>query len=109
MREVFGTRFTLFVFVKQARETTGRVLVGALSHTYTYGQQLAVACLNDLNDGRMAWCSAYSGDRGDLTDGSRLTDVLNEVFEGTQWDPRVSRSLARNVVEESPPPHVDEP
>ena len=76
--------FVLTVLFRDTRETTGRVLGGAVGGMYTYFKQIGVACLVDLKDARMVACSAqvdHWRDLGDPADARRATyELLAELF-----------------------------
>lgn len=76
VRQSLGADFALFVTLKQARQTTGREVLMVLAGGYTLGKQIDSACVADLHDGRMVWCTSMRDDRGDLEYAGRVPLVL---------------------------------
>jgi hypothetical protein len=82
VRAALDADFALFVVLKQARQTTGRMVLMALGGGYTIGKQIDVACIADLRDGRMTWCATERDDRGDLADPGRIPGIVRKLLQG---------------------------
>lgn len=82
VRASTGADFMLFVTLKQTRQTTGRKVVSALGGGYTYGKQIDAACVADLRDGAMVWCTSVKDDSGDIADPGRVPQVIQAMLRG---------------------------
>jgi hypothetical protein len=82
VRAALGVDFTLFVALKQTRETTGRKIGFALGGSYTVGKQIDAACVADLHDGAMVWCTSLKDDSSDIGDPGRVAQVLRTLLSG---------------------------
>jgi hypothetical protein len=80
VRQTLDADFALFVTLKQARETTGRQVLAVLGAGLTIGKQIDAACVADLHDGRMVWCTSEKDDRGDLENRGRVPHVLRKLL-----------------------------
>jgi len=81
VREALRANFALFIVLKQTRQTTGRVVLHALGRTYTYGKQIDAACVADLGDGRMTWCTSIKDDGSDIADPGQVGAVLRLMLQ----------------------------
>lgn len=79
VRKSLDADFALFVTLKQTRETTGRKVVMALAHSYTTGLQINAACVADLHDGRMVWCSSTT-DRFDVEEPGNVLQLMRTLM-----------------------------
>ena len=97
LRDKFRTDYVLFTVFKQTRETDGQKLGRFLSGSTTVGKQIDSACIADLRDGNMVWCSTKTDDRDDLAEDGQmrtvLTELLGEVFRIPGRGESVERSL----------------
>lgn len=73
--------FALFLVLKQTRETDGRKGLGVAAGYYTVGKQIDAACIADLRDGRMTWCTSQGSDTNDIADRERLAPVLRALLQ----------------------------
>jgi hypothetical protein len=95
--------FVLVVLFRDAHNTVGHVLVNALTPIFlrVYAQQVGIACVVDLRDGRIVWCESYVDPGGDLRDRLGATRAVNRLlrpllprnsevppFPGTSNNPR---------------------
>ncbi|HEX3906216.1 MAG TPA: hypothetical protein VH853_25570 [Polyangia bacterium] len=80
VRESLDADFALFVTLKQTRQTTGRKVLMALGGGYTIGKQIDAACVADLHDGRMVWCTSLKDDSGDIQAPGRVPQVLRTLL-----------------------------
>jgi hypothetical protein len=85
VRQSLDADYALFATLKQTRQTTGRKVLMALGGGYTIGKQIDAACVADLHDGRMIWCTSVKADSGDIQDPGRVPQVmqtlLRELFQ----------------------------
>jgi hypothetical protein len=72
VRASLGADYMLFVMLKQTREPNGQKTVIAPGHTYIHGKQIDAACVADLRDGAMVWCTSLQDDYGDIADPGRV-------------------------------------
>lgn len=78
VRDALEADFVLFVVFKQTRQTPGgRLLNGSVT-----GKQVDAACVLDLWDGRMSWCTSIKDDEGDIAEPGRIPAVLNKLLVG---------------------------
>lgn len=80
VRASLGADFMLFVTLKQTRQTTGRQILYALGGTYTYGKQIDAACVADLRDGAMVWCTSRKDEDGDIAAPGRVLQVIQAML-----------------------------
>lgn len=73
--------FALFLVFTQARGTSGRKAMEVLLSSYIPGKQLDVACIADLHDGKMTWCTSRGDDSHDLADPDRLAPILRALLQ----------------------------
>jgi hypothetical protein len=85
VRQSLDADYALFATLKQTRQSTGRKVLMALGGSYTIGKQIDAACVADLHDGHMIWCTSLKDDSGDLQDPGRVPKVmqtlLGELFQ----------------------------
>jgi hypothetical protein len=79
-RQSLDADYALFATLKQTRQTTGRKVLMALGGGYTIGKQLDAACVADLRDGRMIWCTSAKDETGDLQDPGRVPQVMRMLL-----------------------------
>jgi hypothetical protein len=79
VRESLDADFALFITLKQTRQTTGRKVLMALGGGYTMGKQVDAACVADLQDGQMVWCTSVTDDSSDIADPGRVPQVLRTL------------------------------
>ena len=82
VRAALGADFVLFVTLKQTREPNGQNTVIAPGHTYIHGKQIDAACVADLRDGAMVWCTSLQDDIGDLADPGRVLVAIHAMLKG---------------------------
>lgn len=82
VRQSLGADYALFATLKQTRQTTGRKVLMALGGGYTAGKQIDAACVADLHDGHMIWCTSLKDDSGDLQDPGRVPQVMRTLLGG---------------------------
>jgi len=81
VRASLGADFILFVTLKQTRDTTGRKAY-VPGQAYIHGKQIDAACVADLRDGAMAWCTSLQDDVGDLADPGRVLTAIHAMTRG---------------------------
>lgn len=82
VRASLGADFILFVTLKQTRQPNGQRTVYAPGHTYIHGAQIDAACVADLRDGAMVWCTSLQDDIGDLADPGRVLVAIHAMLKG---------------------------
>jgi hypothetical protein len=82
VRASLGADFMLFVTLKQTRELNGQRTVYAPGHTYIHGKQIDAACVADLRDGAMVWCTSLQDDVGDIADPGRVLVAIHAMLRG---------------------------
>lgn len=85
VHQALNADLVLFVVLKQTRETEGRrkneVVGTVLGDGYiTVGKQVDVACVADLRDGRMSWCTADRDDTTDLANPGQIAVVMRRLM-----------------------------
>jgi len=80
IRSALGADFALFVVLKQMRQTKAAMGMMILGGAYTIGKQIDVACVADLRDGKMTWCSTAKDEGGDLDDRERIGIVVRKIL-----------------------------
>ena len=80
-RAALGADFVLFVTLKQTRDTTGRRAY-VPGQAYIHGKQIDAACVADLRDGAMAWCTSLQDDVGDIADPGRVLTAIHAMTRG---------------------------
>ena len=93
VRESLDADFALFVALKQTRQTTGRQVVAALGGGYLIGAQIDAACVADLHDGAMIWCTSLKDDSRDLADPGQVPKVLQTLLRSLFGRPARAISL----------------
>jgi hypothetical protein len=88
VRQSLGADYALFATLKQTRQTSGRKVLMALGGGYTIGKQIDAACVADLHDGHMIWCTSLKDDSGDLQDPGRVPQVMRTLL-GNLFQPSV--------------------
>jgi hypothetical protein len=82
VRASLGADYMLFVTLKQTRDTAERKAAYAGGSVYLHGRQIDAACVADLRDGAMAWCSSLQDDHGDLGDPGRVLVAIHAMLKG---------------------------
>ncbi len=82
VRASLESDFVLFVTLKQTREPNGQKTVIAPGHTYIHGKQIDAACVADLRDGAMVWCTSLQDDIGDIADPGRVLVAIHAMLRG---------------------------
>jgi hypothetical protein len=82
VRASLGADFMLFVTLKQTRDTAERKAAYAGGNVHLHGRQIDAACVADLRDGAMAWCSSLQDDYGDLEDPGRVLVAIHAMLKG---------------------------
>jgi len=80
VRGSLNADFALFVALKQTRQTTGRKVVMALGGSYIIGAQIDAACVADLRNGAMVWCTSFKDDARDLEDPGQVPKVMRTLL-----------------------------
>ena len=70
VRAALGSDLALLVVLKQTRQTS----------RYTVGKQIDVACVADLRDGKMTWCSLVRDEKGDLAQREQIGAVIRRLL-----------------------------
>ena len=81
VRESLGGDFVLFVTLKQTHDLAGRKAY-VPGQSYIHGKQIDAACVADLRDGAMAWCTSLQDDIGDLSDPGRVLTAIHAMTRG---------------------------
>lgn len=81
VRASLGADFVVFVTLKQTRDTTGRKAY-VPGQAYIHGKQIDAACVADLRDGAMAWCTSLQDDVGDIADPGRVLTAIHAMTRG---------------------------
>jgi hypothetical protein len=81
VRASLGADFALFVTLKQTRDLAGRKAY-VPGQAYIHGKQIDAACVADLRDGAMAWCTSLQDDIGDLSDPGRVLVAIHAMLKG---------------------------
>jgi hypothetical protein len=80
LRSALGVDFALFVVIRDLRETAGQAVANAIGGTYTYFKQFGVACVAELDDGRMIACTSQADFRGNLSDPAVAIWLVQRLF-----------------------------
>ena len=97
VRESLTADFALFVALKQTRQTTGRKVVMALGGSYIIGAQIDAACVADLHDGAMVWCTSFKDDSRDLGDPGQVPTVMQTLLRRLFGRPAAATAISANV------------
>jgi hypothetical protein len=81
VRASLGADFVLFVTLKQTHDLAGRKAY-VPGQTYIHGKQIDAACVADLRDGAMAWCTSLQDDVGDIADPGRVLTAIHAMTRG---------------------------
>jgi hypothetical protein len=81
VRASLGADFVLFVTLKQTRDLAGRKAY-VPGKEYIHGKQIDAACVADLRDGAMSWCTSLQDDIGDLSDPGRVLVAIHAMTRG---------------------------
>ena len=80
VRASLGADFVLFVTLKQTHDLAGRKAY-VPGQSYIHGKQIDAACVADLRDGAMAWCTSLQDDIGDLSDPGRVMVAIHAMLK----------------------------
>lgn len=80
VRAALGSDLALFVVLKQMRQTSAARALMILGGGYTVGKQIDVACVADLRDGKMSWCSLARDEKGDLAQREQIGAVIRRLL-----------------------------
>jgi hypothetical protein len=97
VRQSLSADFALFVMLKQTRQTTGRKVVMALGGSYIIGAQIDAACVADLHDGAMIWCTSFKDDSRDLGDPGQVPKVMQTLLRSLFGRPAPATALNANA------------
>jgi hypothetical protein len=82
LRKAMDADFALVVYVRDARETDGRVIGEMFSGGYTYFKQVCIACAVELASGRMVWCESKVDRRFDLRSRAGVRAMVEHLLVG---------------------------
>ena len=82
LRKAVDADFALVVYVRDIRETDGRVFGDVLIRRRTYFKQVFAACTVELSSGRMVWCESFVDREVDLTSPKEARLIVEELLAG---------------------------
>jgi len=84
VRDALKMPMALFVVIRDMSQTKGRVVASFLTGSHTRWLRVGIACIADLDDGRMIWCDSRVDRWDDLSDPdvarAAVRDLLGKVY-----------------------------
>jgi hypothetical protein len=82
-RTALNSDFVMVVLFREGHSTPGRIAANIVA-PIGFGRQMGIACIADLRDGRMVWCSQTTDPLGDLRDASGAETAVRALV-GSLW------------------------